>query len=239
MILLIAILALIICFIWFDFWFYRRNEKIFRETFNEAEKKSDIVIIFNSGGWGVVKYEKANDLKPIIENIKNHFNNKKVSIVPYYRTENHLIGRIAYFKDYLSFFSKESRQVALVLSNSQKPVILIGLSNGALLVDRAMEKMKNKKNIFSIELGKPFFGGRSKNKNILFIKDKQDILSNGDILNLIKVFLLSPINWAKNIIFKRGIEYGLALKIDGHVYTWGKYEQKIINFLDKKICQGE
>jgi hypothetical protein len=231
MIWIIVLLIVIICFLWFDLWFYRKNEIIFGRTFRAAEKKSDIVIIFNSGGWGVVRYKDAKDLNPIIENIKKHLKGKKVTVVPYYITESHLVGRIAYLKDYLSFFSKESKQVASILEESQKDVILIGLSNGALLVDRAMERMKHKKNIISIELGKPFFGGHSKNKNILLINDKRDALSNGNILKLLKTLILSPINW-----IRKEIAIGLALRIDGHIYDWETYEKVITKFLDKKLC---
>jgi len=236
MILYIVILILLICFVWFDFWFYKKNERIFKKTFEEAEEKSDIVIIFNSGGWGVVKYEDAYDLNPIIEQIKKHFKGKIVSIIPYYRTENHLIGRIAHVKDYLAGFAKESRQVASILNCSKKNIILIGLSNGAFLVDRTMERLISKKNIISIEFGKPFFWGKSKNENILLINDERDALSNGNFFKLLKTLILFPINWVKNVVFKRKIAFGLALRIDGHIYEWKKYKEEIVGFLNKKIC---
>lgn len=232
---LILLLIVIISLLWFDFYFYYKNEKKFRNDFKEARIKADTIIIFNAGGFGTINYKKAFDLNPIIEQVKKYLNKKgyKVSIITYNRTEDHIIGKIGYLKDYLYNFPKESEQLSSILRLSDKKIILIGLSNGASFADATMHRLKKNKNIYSIEFGKPFFATNSNNKNILLINNKKDHISNGDTFKLITVFMLAPYRWLKNFILGERIPVGLAMKIDGHDYRWKDNKEKIIDFINK------
>ena len=179
--LLFLIILIIYSLWWFDFYFLKKNALKFQTDFEEALLEQDVVLIFNAGGWGTINYKNAFDLNPFSKFIEDYLKSKglRVSIIQYFRTEDHLIGKIGYFKDYFSYFKKQSKIVASIISKTDKKVILLGLSNGAFIVDEVMERVKEKNNIFSIEIGKPFFGTQSKNKNILLIKEREDDLSNG------------------------------------------------------------
>jgi len=237
-ILLFFILLLIYSFWWFDFSFFNRNVSKFVKEFKKEIKKNDIIIIFNAGGWGTVPYEKAFDLNPFSDFIKDYLKEKgyKVSIIQYFRTEDHLIGRLGYIKDYILDFKKQSSHISSIIKETEKKIILIGLSNGALLVDEIMEKVKDKENIFSIEIGKPFFGVHSENKNILLIRNPEDRLCNKDFVELFKsLFIFAPLRWLKNLILGEGISFNSSVEIKGHNYILQKHKIKISNFIDEKI----
>lgn len=235
-ILIFLIFLVIYSFWWFDFYFFNKNNLKFKKVFEKASRENDVVIIFNAGGWGTVGYSKALDLKPFADNIKKQLEKKslKVSIVQYFRTEDHLVGKIGYFKDYFFAFPKESKYLASLVGACDKKIILLGLSNGALLVDEVMGRMNNAKNVFGIELGKPFFGNQSQNKNILLINTFEDDLSNGNTLELLKAtFIFAPIEWIKNFI-KEG-SFGLAIKVNGHDYPFKDHEERIFDFIENKV----
>ncbi|MDD4358370.1 MAG: hypothetical protein PHY30_00970, partial [Candidatus Pacebacteria bacterium] len=102
---------------WFDFYFFKKNSLNFESDFKKAEEKSDAIIIFNAGGYGTIPYKKARDLKPFAVNIKKYLekNGLKVSLIQYFRTEDHLIGKIGYMKDYVFAFPKQSKYVASII----------------------------------------------------------------------------------------------------------------------------
>lgn len=236
--LLFLIILIVYSFWWFDFYFIKKNISKFRTDFEKTLEDNDAVIIFNAGGWGTVSYEKACDLNPFSDFITDHLRKKglKVGIVQYFRTEDHLIGKIGYFKDYLFDFQKQAKIVASIISNSNKKIILLGLSNGALIADEIMERTKEKKNIFSIEFGKPFFGIKSDNENILLINEFEDDLSNGKTWELFKAtFIFGTIKWIQNFVLGEGVSLGKAVKIKGHYYPLEKHKDRVARFIDKKI----
>ncbi len=236
---LVGIVVLFIySFWWFDFCFLNRNISKFKKVFEKAEEKSDIIIIVNTGGWGTIDYKKAFDLNPFLYFIEDYLKQKglRVSIVQYFRTEDHLIGRIGYIKDYLFLFEKQGRHIFSMIKNTNKKILFLGLSNGALIADEIMEKAKDISNIFSIELGKPFFGVKSDNKNILLIENYEDELSNGNVLELFKTaFIYSWIRWIKNFIIGEGVSLNASFEIKGHNYPFQKYKDQVVEFIDEKV----
>ncbi len=237
-ILLFLVILIFYSFWWFDFYFLKKNTLRFEKKFDEALKEADVIIVFNAGGWGTIRHEEAFDLNPFSDFIKNYLVSKglKVYIVQYFRTEDHLIGKIGYLKDYLSNFKKQTKAIISIISKTNKKVILLGLSNGALIADEVMGRIENEKNVFSIELGKPFFGINSKNENILLINECEDDLSNGHTLELFKAtFIFGPIRWIKNFVLGEGVSLGKAVRIKGHNYPLPKYEKQLVDFIDKKI----
>lgn len=236
--LLFLLILMIYSFWWFDFCFLNKNVSIFKQDFEKAKLNHDIIIIINAGGWGAMSYEKTLDLNPFVQYIKNYLQEKgfKVCIIQYFRTEDHLIGKFGYLKDYAYAFKKQSKHISAIIKETDKKIILLGLSNGALIADEIMEKIRGSENIFSIELGKPFFGVHSKNKNILLINEFEDALCYGNTLELFEnTFIYGPIRWLKNLILGEGISLGLAIEIKGHNYPLDKYKERIVKFIDEKI----
>lgn len=68
--LFIIVSILIVSFIWFDLFFWQKNNNFFEANLKEASKENNLIIIFNSGGFGFVNPERAWDFKPLIEGIK-------------------------------------------------------------------------------------------------------------------------------------------------------------------------
>jgi Fe-S cluster assembly iron-binding protein IscA len=74
---------LIISSVWFYFFFLEENITSFEEKLITAGQESEVVLIFNSGGWGTTPFENAMDFNPIINEIKELIENQgfRVSIV--------------------------------------------------------------------------------------------------------------------------------------------------------------
>ena len=114
-------------------------------------KDSDVIIVFNSGGWGYTPLEKAWDFAPIIEGIQGTLSEWGYSsaVIPYNRTKNTLIGKVAGAKDFLNSFNLSSKTLAeeiefLAENSPDKKIIIAGLSNGAAFVNRTYEKFPKK-----------------------------------------------------------------------------------------------
>jgi len=236
--LLFLAVSILYSFWWFDFYFIKKNISKFEIDFKNALKDNDVIIIFNAGGWGTINYKEAFDLNPFSDFITDYLSVRglKVGIVQYFRTEDHLIGKIGYFKDYVFDFQRQAELITPIISDTNKKIILLGLSNGALIADEIMERTKNKKNVFSIEFGKPFFGIKSDNENILLINEFEDDLSNGNTWQLFKAtFIFGTFKWIRNFILGEGISLGKAVNIKGHYYPLEKHKERVRVFIDKKI----
>lgn len=137
---------------------------------------SDVVIIFNSGGWGNTSPEKAEDFFPIINGIQETLKelNYDSIVIPYRRTKDSFLGRITGIKDFFSSFGFSSEILAdeievLAEGLPNKKIIMAGLSNGGDLVIKTYEKIseKTKGSVFGITLGTPFWTENFHSENIL------------------------------------------------------------------------
>jgi hypothetical protein len=237
-------IALIISsFIWFDFFFLNNNAELFKQELVEAGDISDVVIVFNPGGWGVVTLDKALDFNQIIGNIKTLVEEKgySVSVVPYYRTRDDIWGKLGSLKEAMLNFPSSStvfsRKIEVFLKeNPNDKIIMAGLSNGAVFVDSTMAKIKeNKDRVIAIELGEPFWGSNTIGENILSLKKEKDVLSNGDTLSLLENLFKTPINWAYSNITGNHITLSQAMHISGHDYLWIEIGPSISNFISQRL----
>jgi hypothetical protein len=242
---LISIVAIfLISFIWFDFFFWQGNTKNFEDALNKAANESDVIIIFNSGGFGTVHLERAWDFKPIVYGTQGSITNLnyKVSVIPYYRTEESWLGKAAYVKEVLFNFPKESKYLANKLqefsaAHPDKTILLEGLSNGAAFVTATMEKIKccNSK-ILAMEFGPPFWVKQVDNPNILIFNNGQkDALSNGRVFDLLYSVGKAPLIMIYTKIIGKPISFPEAMNVPGHQYTWQEVEPAVSGFLQEKI----
>ena len=243
-IIIFSILGIIvISSFWFSFFFLNKNINIFEKDLFEAGESSDVVIVFNSGGWGTVSLEKAKDFNPIINEIKRILedNNYKVSIVEYHRTEENIIAKLGSLKEIIFNFSQSSNFLAekiesFISNNPERKIIMAGLSNGASFANSVMSKIeKNMDNVFSIELGAPFANYRETNKNILELNNETDFLANGDIKELSFSVIKAPFVWLYDNIRGESISFFEAMSIKGHNYDWQEVGQEISSFIKERI----
>ncbi|HOS87903.1 MAG TPA: hypothetical protein PL093_00275 [Candidatus Pacearchaeota archaeon] len=238
---------LVISFIWFDLFFWSGNNKIFENSLRESAQNNEVIIIFNSGGFGTVKPDQAWDFKPLIEGLQFSIENLgySVEVVPYYRTEDSWLGKAAYIKEILFNFPKESSYLAKTLENFSKQnpreiIILAGLSNGATFTESTMQKINCcTDKIFSIEFGLPFWSQRQNRSNTLYLTNNdRDAVSNGNILALSWSILKAPFVMSYTRIAGRPISFPEAMDVPGHQYYWSEVEPQISNFIREKIGQN-
>jgi hypothetical protein len=234
---------LLLSFFWFDLVFLKYNGDVFEKELMEAGKNSDVVIVFNSGGWGTVPFDQALDFSPIVNETKRLIENKnyKVSIVQYYRTQENLFAKIASLREMLFNFPDSSKVFAdridqFLEKNPNDKVVMAGLSNGASFIDAAMEDLKDKKdNVWAIELGAPFWKKNVTSENIVSLNNQADILANGRLGQIIISLIKTPFIWAYNNILGNHISIGQAMHVDGHDYYWSQIKGDVTSFIDKEL----
>ena len=239
----LLVVFLISSFIWFNFVFLNINGKHFEEELMEAGRNSDVVIVFNSGGWGTVPFEKAFDFNPIINETEKiiESRNHKVSVVEYYRTEDSFFAKVASLRDVLFNFPDSSKVFAgrieeFLKANPNEKIILAGLSNGAAFVDASMADLKNEDNsVLAIELGAPFWKKNVKGENILALNNQADILANGELGHLVFTLIKSPFVWAYFNITGNHISMTEAMHVEGHDYSWPEVKAQLTEFLNARL----
>jgi len=234
---------IIISFIWFNFFFISKNILNFEKNLFEAGKESDVIIVFNPGGWGTVSLEEAKDFNPIVNEIKKSLEEKdyKVSIVEYHRTNENFLGKIGSLREIMSNFSKSSKAFAekiesFINNYPERKIVMAGLSNGASFVDSAMENLEKRVDgVFSIEIGTPFWGKDMQGENTLNLKNEEDILARGDIDQLLISLIRAPFVWVYDSLKGEKTSFSEAMMITGHEYYWPEVEKEITSFVKEKF----
>ncbi|MDD2274246.1 MAG: hypothetical protein PHV29_00620 [Candidatus Pacebacteria bacterium] len=234
---------LIISSVWFYLFFLEDNIMSFEEKLITASQDSDVVVIFNSGGWGTIPFENAMDFNPIINEVKELIEDQglKVSIVEYHRTKESIIGKLGSLREILQGFPSSSSSFARAIddfleNNPGDKVIIAGLSNGAAFANSAIEKIeKNKESVFSIELGAPFWKKKTEGINMLGINNQNDILVNGQIGGLLFSLFRAPFIWTYENIKGNKTSFSEAMNISGHDYYWEEHKEEITLFIKERI----
>ena len=216
----------------------------FKDVLNSASE-NEIVIIFNSGGWGDTLPEEAADFTPIINGIQKTLNDLGYNsiVVPYTRTKDSFLGRVEGVKEILSLFPKQSQKLAneievFIKSHPENKIIMAGLSNGATFVNRTMMKVsENRRNsVFAVEVGTPFWEKVLDFDNILLLNNKgKDALSKMDLRILIPALLKSPYKWLSAQVLREELSFSQALYLPGHYYGWDSVSPEVKFFLESRF----
>lgn len=208
---------------------------------------NEVVIIFNSGGWGYTPIEKAEDFSPIIEGVQKTLNDLgyKSTVVPYKRTENSFLGKVEGVREFLTFFKNQSARLAQEIEhfreyNPDSKIIVAGLSSGAAFVDKVMERTSEKeiKNVFAIEAGVPFWEETLKSENVLSLNNEgEDPLAKGKKTILLFSLLKAPFKLLLAGISGKNLSLSEAFHTPGHEYFWDSSStgSKIVVFLKNKF----
>jgi pimeloyl-ACP methyl ester carboxylesterase len=217
------------------------------QDFLNLAAQNDVIIIFNSGGWGNTPLEKAEDFTPIIEEIQEVLNEWGYSaiVIPYNRTKNTLTGKLTGVKDFLSSFNFSSEILAKDLEflteiSPDKKIIMAGLSSGATFVTETYEKVSErvKGSVYTIVVGAPFWTKTFESDNVLQLNNNgRDSLANGDIKSLVSSLIRAPFKWISAKINGQNFTFSQAIRVPGHQYFWDSPEvgSQIITFLEDKI----
>ncbi len=216
----------------------------FKEMINAVSDK-EVVIVFNSGGWGNTPLNQADDFRPVIEGIQKTLKDLGYNsvVIPYERTKESFFGIIEGLKETFTLFQKQSQKLAIEIedfidNNPENKVIVTGLSNGGAFTDKVMEKISEDKrnSVFAIEVGTPFWENVLDSDSVLLLDNQgKDPLSAIDLKILLPSFLKAPIKWSLAKISGQELSLGHALRLPGHYYDWEEIAPEIRLFLENNL----
>ena len=234
----------------------------FRE-FLDLAAQNDVIIIFNSGGWGNTPLGEAKDFAPVIEGIQETLEEWGYNslVIPYTRTKDDLSGKITGARDFLNSFQTSSEILAekvnfLAENLPDKKIILAGLSAGGALVEETMAKISDynppttsfhpslrsewapEAQVYAVAVGIPFWQKTIESENTLLLDNSgKDTLSAGEIKSLISALVKVPFKWISAKINGDSLPFSQAFQAPGHDYLWDSSEvgPKIVTFLENKI----
>ena len=211
----------------------------------------EFLLIHNPGGWGGTPIEHCMRWeRSIVEGVSDTIKRLGHSalLIQYFRSGTGWWSHIPDIKDQARFFLKgKSHKVDLMAIElkfiveyiKDLQVILIGVSQGAAFGDAVMLKLGDSHQIYSIELGMPFFykSRRVVTDKMLAIDSNglmPDALMEWDILTALKAFSASPFRWVKYRLQGKRIKIGHCINLPGHDYNWEYPEvrQQIGDFLE-------
>ena len=208
-------------------------------------KDTDVVVLFNSGGWGSTRPENSAGWDSIFDGIRNELQvlGYNTLFVNYQRTENNLRGAIDEFVELLSIYPTKTDTLArrvefLTARIPALNVIVAGESNGTIISDSVMNQLRDNQRVYSIQTGPPFWYRQTMLERTLVLENNglmPDAFSTGDagaiLLASAKALLgLTPRDDEPGRILS-------FLRAPGHDYQWqypNVYYQ-ITNFLEKNF----
>lgn len=208
-------------------------------------KDKDFIIFFNTGGWGWNVVENSPDWWSISIGIKSELESSGYTslLLNYQRTVDTLQGRLDELVEMINGYSSKAADLAyrvefLTSHISDLKVILAGASNGTVIADETMHILKDNPQVYSIQIGPPFW-------HESIIQDRALVLtSNGVIPDSFSQGDFPTMIWA-NLRALVGLpqseeDAGKILRIvlaPGHDYRWQYPEvySQVKNFLTKNF----
>ena len=210
----------------------------------EAEDK-DVVVLFNSGGWGTNRPQGDGGWASIFDGIKTELQSLGYNalFVNYQRTETSVRGVIDEVIELLSIYPTKADKLAKrvdFLTNHlpNLNVIVAGESNGTVISDSVMNELHDNQRVYGILTGPPFWHRPAAHERTLVVKNNgtmPDSFTEGNtgaiLLASAKAILgLTPRDEPPGAVLN-------SLRAPGHDYSWqypGVYYQ-ITDFLEKNF----
>jgi hypothetical protein len=206
-------------------------------------KNKDVVIINNSGGFGWSPIEAFSHGNEFVTGVDAKLNSLGYDTLwlDHYRTAKTLNGCIseAMFASGLYPAKAEDLAARVEFLTSHIPnirIILTGESNGSTICGDVMQILKDNPQVYSIQLGPPFWNNGTKSDRMLVLRSNgsvPDAFSQGDVITIIRsnleaLFGISQ-EYPGHILFYIGAP--------GHDYSW-QYDgvsSKVLEFLDNNF----
>jgi hypothetical protein len=195
-------------------------------TYEEA-RNSDVVVLFNSGGWGWNQIDET-QWGTILAGISGELQSLgyRPLVLNYRRTGSGLMGCIREFFEAARRYPNRSRDLAwrvqfLTDNIPGLKVIVAGESTGTVISDKTMRLLKDDKQVYSIQTGTPFWHKPSELERTLLMNDNGkgiDTFSHGHVPTMVWATvkswfgLTSPDDNPGDILS--------WLKAPGHDYSW-------------------
>jgi hypothetical protein len=196
-------------------------------TYVEA-KNSDVVVFFNSGGWGWNILDETPGWKSILDGIKSELEGLgyKSLVFNYRRTSEGLRGCIKEFIEVVARYPSKAKELAkrvefLTAHLPDLKVIVAGESTGTVVTDKTMGILKDKPQVYSIQTGNPFWHKPTSLDRTLLMNSNGktiDTFSYGNIRVILWTtvkgwFGLAPVENNPGTILS-------WLRAPGHDYSW-------------------
>lgn len=206
-----------------------------------AAKDKDVVIIFNSGGFGWTPIEEIPEGQVFVTGIESELANLGYSalLLNHFRTAETLNGCLGELILATGLYPSKARDLAARVEFLTKhipgiSVILTGQSNGAGICESVIRILKDNTQVYSIQLGPPFWEDTIELDRSLVLRSNgvfPDSFSQGDLFAIIRanieaLFGISQENPGHILLY---------IGAPGHDYQW-KYEtvrSQVINFLEQ------
>ena len=127
-------------------------------------KDNDVVIIFNSGGWGWNSTQQTPGWSGILDGIKSELERLGYSsiVLNYRRTSGGVYGCAREFYEAARQYPSKAEDLAkrIEFLTEHVPglkVIITGESTGTIISDRTMVLLKDNPQVYSIQTGMPFW----------------------------------------------------------------------------------
>jgi hypothetical protein len=195
-------------------------------AYEEAQNK-DVVILFNSGGWGTNTIESSEHWMTILEGIEQELSDVGYSVtsLSYQRTYDSLQGKLHELKEMLTGYLNKADELAvcvdfLTCHDPNINVIISGESMGTIICDSAMNRLKNNEQVYSIQTGVPFW-----QRNTVIVRTMQlnhngvvpDAFNRGDAWAILRSSAQALVGIEKEE--NRGEILGV-ISAPGHEYWW-------------------
>lgn len=213
-------------------------------TYMEA-RTSDVIVFFNSGGWGWNSTSNTPGWDSILNGIKAQLESLGYHplVLNYRRTAGGLTGCAREFFEAAARYPNKARDLAwrvefLTDHIPDLRVIVAGESTGTVISDRTMGILKNKSQVYSIQTGTPFWHKPVTLDRTLLMNSNGktiDTFSYGNVPAMVWATvkgwlgLSSPSDNPGNILS--------WLRAPGHDYSW-QYPgvcSEVVNFLDSNF----
>ena len=208
-------------------------------------KDKDFIIFFNTGGWGWNVVENSPDWWSISTGIKSELDSSGYTslLLNYQRTVDTLQGRLDELVEMITGYSSKATNLAyrvefLTSHISDLKVILAGASNGTVICDKTMDILKDNPQVYSIQIGPPFWHESIIQDRALVLTSNgviPDSFSQGDFPTMIRANLRALFGLSQSEgDAGRILHYVLA---PGHEYRWQYPEvySQVKNFLTKNF----
>jgi len=162
-----------------------------------AAKESDVVIIFNSGGWGWNQLEKTPGWNSIVGGVRAKLDSLGYSsmVLNYQRTSRGLLGCLRELVAMVNRYPERARELAgrvefLTDHIPDLRVIIAGESTGVVISDSTMAILRDNQRVYSVQTGTPFWHRPEAMYRTLLMN------SNGKAIDTFSYGKLSTMVWA-------------------------------------------
>ena len=216
--------------------------------YNEV-KDLDVVIIFNSGGWGWNMTHETPGWASILDGITSQLASQgyNTEVLNYRRTSSGMTGCLQEFYEAATRYPNKAKDLAwrVEFLTDHLPdlrIIVAGESTGTVISDKTMGILKDETRVYSIQTGTPFWHKPTERERTLLMNSNGkgiDTFSYGNVPAMIWATvkgwfgLTSPDDNPGNILS--------WLKAPGHDYSW-QYPgvcSEVVDFLDKNFGEKE